>query len=116
MKATDLIGCAVFDSAGERIGHVHDLRLESDGKPEDGNWRCRLTGLVCGDRAAIGHRLGYGVGDMAGPWPLTTLFGRRRGRSLTVPWRQVDRLQPGRITLSASRRQIEQAQSEEAQR
>jgi hypothetical protein len=114
MKATDLIGCAVFDSAGEQIGHVHDLRLESDGKPEDGNWRCRLTGLVCGDRIAIGHRLGYGVGDMAGPWPLTALFGRQRGRSLTVAWREVDRLQPGRITLHVSRRQIEQVQ--EAQR
>jgi PRC-barrel domain len=116
MKATDLIGCAVFDSDGAELGHVHDLRLESEGRPEDGNWRCRLTGLVCGGSIAIGHRLGYGTGDMAGPWPLTTLFGRRQQRRLTVPWREVDQLQPGRITLHASRRQIEQAQAEEAQR
>ena len=108
MKATDLIGCAVFAVDGEQLGHVHDLQLESDGRPADGNWRCRLTGLVCGGRIAIGHRLGFGVGDMAGPWPLTALFGRRHQRRLTVPWREVDQLQPGRITLHATRHQLEQ--------
>jgi hypothetical protein len=116
MKATDLIGCAVFDSDGQKLGHVHDLRLEAHGKPEDGDWRCRLTGLVCGGSIAIGHRLGYGVGDMAGPWPLTALFGRRRRRKLIVRWRDVDQLQPGRLTLHASRQQVEQAQREQAQR
>lgn len=109
MRATDLIGCAIYAADGEQLGHVHDLRLESDGRPEDGDWRCRLTGLVCGS-SAIGHRLGYGTGDMAGPWPLTTLLGRWRRRSLTVPWRDVEGLQPGRITLRTSRRQIEEAQ------
>ena len=109
MKATDLIGCAVYAADGEELGHVHDLRLEADGRPEDGSWRCRLTGLVCGS-IAVGHRLGYGVGDMAGPWPIGALLRRRHQRSLTVPWRDVDQLQPGRITVHTTRRQLEQVQ------
>jgi hypothetical protein len=107
MKATELIGCAVYDADGTHLGNVHDLRLESAGRPEDGDWRCRLTGLVCGS-TAVGHRLGYGVGDMAGPWLLAKLLSRQQRHRLTVPWQAVNRLDPGRISLRVSRASLEQ--------
>jgi sporulation protein YlmC with PRC-barrel domain len=109
MKATELIGCDVYDSRGEHLGHVHDLRFEADGEPGP-TWQCRLTGLACG-RSSIGHRLGYGTGDMAGPWPISVLFRRRHGRRLEIDWRAVERVERPTITLRATRAELERNRS-----
>jgi hypothetical protein len=69
MRATQLLGCQVYDADGDLLGHVHDLRFEAS-RPSAGHktgWNCRLTGLACGRRSPVGHRLGYGTCDMAGP-------------------------------------------------
>jgi hypothetical protein len=99
VKATDLIGCDVYGADGVRVGRVHDLKFElstSGGRPTG----CRLTALDCGTSAAIGHRLGYGTGDMAGPWPLSVLFERYREKSLrTVRWADVAEVAGRRIAL-----------------
>jgi hypothetical protein len=95
------MGCVVHDSDGEVIGHVHDVRLEAVGVGSD-DVKYRLTGLQCGG-ASIGHRLGYGHGDMAGPWVLLRLFRWARRRSVLVEWRDVARLEPPNIYLSRSR-------------
>jgi sporulation protein YlmC with PRC-barrel domain len=108
MKATELIGCDVYDVHGQHLGHVHDLRFESEGTPGNPGWRCVLTGLACG-KISIGHRLGYGTGDMAGPWPLNIIFGRRRRRSLEIDWDNVDAVDRPRITLRISRSDLEQS-------
>lgn len=99
MRGSELIDCDVYDADGKRLGAVHDLRF-------DLKWTrahqltCRLTGLECRDSSALGHRLGYGTGDMAGPWPLGMFFTRSRARkSLTVEWRDVVSVEPGRIRL-----------------
>jgi hypothetical protein len=102
MRATDLIGCAVLDTDGQLIGHVHDLRFETTGSNETG-WRCRLTGFACGKRAPLGHRLGYGTGDMAGPWPLSVVFGRIRQRSIEIDWADVTRFDRPRLHVSGRR-------------
>jgi hypothetical protein len=59
--------------------HMGGVVPEADGRPGTAAWRCRLTAVVCG-RTAIGHRLGYGTGDMRGPWPLSVVFTHRRQR------------------------------------
>jgi hypothetical protein len=105
MRATELIGCDVYDSRGKHLGHVHDLRFEADGVP-GASWQCRLTGLSCG-RSSIGHRLGYGTGDMAGPWPISTLFTRWTGRRLEIDWKHVASFDRPRIELNIAQDQIE---------
>jgi hypothetical protein len=104
MRATDLIGCDVYDSLGEHLGHVHDLRFEAEGTPGT-SWRCRLTGFSCG-RSSIGHRLGYGTGDMAGPWPISALFTRWTGRRLEIDWNDVASFDRPTIVLHRSRDHI----------
>jgi sporulation protein YlmC with PRC-barrel domain len=108
MRATELIGCDVYDVHGEHLGHVHDLRFESKGEPGSSTWRCVLTGVACG-KTSVGHRFGYGTGDMAGPWPLNIIFVRRRRRSLEIDWNDIDELNRPTITLRVSRGDIEQS-------
>jgi hypothetical protein len=111
MRATELMGCVVFDGDGELIGHVHDLRLEAvraGGASDD--VRYRVTGLQCGG-AAVGHRLGYGHGDMAGPWILSALVRWMRRKSVVVEWRDVARFEAPNIYLN--RRSVSGANGEE---
>jgi uncharacterized protein YrrD len=113
MLATDLIGADVYDAAGKRVGRVHDLSFEmsgGDGVPV----RLRLTGIDVGDAVAVGHRLGFGTSDMAGPWPLSAIFTRRRARSRRhLPWGEVARTEDGRVML---RRRDEQLQADSGRR
>jgi sporulation protein YlmC with PRC-barrel domain len=109
MKANELIGCDVYDSRGEHLGHVHDLRFEADGEPGP-YWRCRLTGFACG-RSSIGHRLGYGTGDMAGPWPISALFRKRHAHRLEIDWSAVERVERPTITLRVTRADLERSRS-----
>jgi hypothetical protein len=113
MRATQLIGCRVYDADGQLLGHVHDLRFEATPPPpdQDTGWTCRLTGLACG-RTAIGHRLGYGMGDMTGPWPLRALFTRGYQRRLEIDWTDVTRFQRPRIDVRRRRADYEQARGD----
>ncbi len=105
MRASELLGCAVYDRNGELIGHLHDLRFEarSPNRGAKTGWRCRLTGFACGSRAPLGHRLGYGTADMAGPWPLSLVFRRGRQRSIEIDWADVSDCERPRITVSRDR-------------
>jgi hypothetical protein len=106
MRAAELLGCAVHDSSGEVVGHVHDLRFEAQPAADDPDAvSYRLTGLQCGS-AAVGHRLGYGHGDMAGPWPLLILFRRSRHRSLLVEWHDVVRFERPDIYIGRRRAEL----------
>jgi hypothetical protein len=102
MRATELLGCTVYDADGEVVGHVHDLRF--DPLPGSTDWTgYRLTALACGDSAAVGHRLGYGHRDMAGPWPLTWIFRRRGRKARLVAWSDVTSFERPRIEISRRR-------------
>ena len=67
MRAAELIGCQVYDADGQPVGTVHDLQFRLHTRP-DGTQACQLDALECGG-IGLGHRLGYGEGDMRGPWP-----------------------------------------------
>jgi hypothetical protein len=106
MRATDLIGHPVRDREGVGLGIVHDLRFEMTWTAEH-QLVCRLTGLACAESAGIGHRLGYGTGDMTGPWPLSAFFTRRRQRrSLDIDWRDVAGLDSTGIRLKRSQHEL----------
>lgn len=108
MRATELLGCVVYDADGDVVGHVHDLRFES--RAGTAGWTgYRLTTLACGDRVAVGHRLGYGERDMVGPWPLTRIFRRRGRRSLLVAWSDVTSFERPRIEIGRRRAELRSA-------
>jgi PRC-barrel domain len=105
MRATDLLGCRVYDSTGTRLGTVHDLGFETRGDTRAGTWSCRLSRLACGT-VSFGHHLGYGAGDMAGPWPLTSIFGALRRHSVEIDWTDVVSVRPNRIEVRKTRDEL----------
>lgn len=110
MRYTDLVGATVYASDGERIGKVHDVGFQRC-RLADGRTEFRLISLECSDSLAIGHRFGFGTGDMAGPWPLDRIFGVLRRRSVRiVAWGHVARTRPGRIDLRRTRTDLEEAE------
>jgi hypothetical protein len=103
----------VYGADGELIGHVHDLRFEAHGPGGDASsgWRCRLTGIACGKRSPLGHRFGYGTGDMAGPWPLSAVFRRLRRRSIEIDWADVASFERPRVRLRHRRAHYERGRT-----
>jgi sporulation protein YlmC with PRC-barrel domain len=98
MRLSELLDSEVVDRNGERIGHVHDVRLVQDGPPL-GTWGAalRLEALVVG-RGSIGTRLGITRPQMKGPWILKLLFARQRGSRVLVPWNRVREVGADRVT------------------
>ncbi len=84
MRLSDLLESEVIDRNGDRIGHVHDVRLVQDGPPF-GNWGAAL-------------RLGITRPQMKGPWILKLLFARQRSSRVLVPWDRVRDVGEDRIT------------------
>ncbi|HWC21750.1 MAG TPA: hypothetical protein VG502_05580 [Flexivirga sp.] len=100
MRSLDLMGATVADEDGRHLGTVHDLLLESGAPPLDDSSEPALaiSKLVVGP-VGIGHRLGYGRGAMAGPWPLTVLL-RWLGRdSFDIPWSDVVQVASRTVTV-----------------
>jgi sporulation protein YlmC with PRC-barrel domain len=98
MRLSDLLDSEVVDRNGQRIGHVHDVRLVQDGPPL-GTWGAalRLEGVVVGP-GSIGTRLGMARPEVKGPWILKLLFARRRSSRILVPWDLVRDIGDERIT------------------
>jgi sporulation protein YlmC with PRC-barrel domain len=98
MRLSDLLESEVVDRNGDRIGHVHDVRLVQDGPPI-GTWGAalRLEDLVVG-RGSIGTRLGITRPQMKGPWVLKVLFARQHASRVLVPWGRVREVGEGRIS------------------
>jgi sporulation protein YlmC with PRC-barrel domain len=98
MRLSDLLESEVVDRNGDRIGHVHDVRLVQDGPPI-GTWGAalRLEDLVVG-RGSVGTRLGITRPQMKGPWVLKLLFARQRASRVLVPWGRVREVGEGRIS------------------
>lgn len=110
MKAAEIIGCDVFDLEGAHIGKVHDLRFERQ-SDDQGSSRYRLTGFECGP-AAIGHRLGYGRGAMAGPWLFRAIFRFLMRDSVVVEWHDVSSFERPRIEIAKIRSELGAALAE----
>ena len=107
MRAAELIGCQVYDAGGQLVGTVHDLHFTVRSRP-DGSQACELDVLECGD-VGLGHRLGYGEGDMRGPWPFPALFRFLARRSVAVPWSSVTACRRPRIDIGLPREQLKLA-------
>lgn len=106
MRSVDLLGVEAVDRAGRVVGTVHDIRLGSGATPtqDSGEPAFAIRALVIGS-AGYAHRLGYGRGEMAGPWPLTLFFRRMARRSIVVPWSDVERIDDGRVTVHVADRE-----------
>jgi hypothetical protein len=99
VRAGELLGCEVRDRDGEVVGRVHDLLLRR--RPGDPPG-FELVGLICGT-SAVGDRLGYTRGSMAGPWPLPALFRWLARRSVVVAWPDVAEVDRPRVVLRTRR-------------
>jgi sporulation protein YlmC with PRC-barrel domain len=99
VRATDLLHKEAVDVDGERVGTVDDVRLDAYWT-NDHHLVCRLSGLSCRAAESFGHQLGFGQGEMAGPWPLSALFRwRHRVASVEVDWSDVAAIEPDRVVL-----------------
>jgi hypothetical protein len=88
MRASDLIGAEVVDSAGARVGVVTDLRCVQDGPLRGAMCLPRVHALVI-SRHHVGSMLGYNRQPQHGPW-LVRKIVRALHRGLTVvPWSHV---------------------------
>ena len=98
MRLSELLDSEVVDRDGERIGHVHDVRLFQDG-PHLGTWGAalRLEALVIG-KGSVGTRLGITRPKMKGPWILKVLFARQRASRVLIPWDRVREVGEDRVT------------------
>jgi len=110
MRATDLLGSTVFDSDGEPVGAVRDLRLTAGGRivADSGQPAYRVSALECGP-IGIAHRLGYGQRQIKGPWPLTVLLRWMIRRSVLIDWADVIGVHEGRIDIQSRRDQLDSA-------
>jgi sporulation protein YlmC with PRC-barrel domain len=99
MRASELIGRRVLDPRGHEIGRAHDIRIEQSRDAY------RISGLTVGP-VALAQRLGYGRGEMEGPWPLTVLFRALASRSLFVPWSDVTDLPQGTVQIRRSEHEL----------
>src|SRR5947207_14985814 len=90
MRLSELLHAHAIDADGTDLGPIDDVRLVQDG-PELFPFGAafRVEGFVVG-RAAIGTRLGYQRGDVAGPRVLKALFQRLQRHSKFVPWDAVE--------------------------
>jgi hypothetical protein len=105
MRTSDLIGTKVYDSGGQELGKVHDIRAGRDGS-HDVEAPYAVTHLLVA-AGSIGTRLGYGYGRMHGPWPLSAIAERAMARSYAVEWGQVATIESKRaVRLSVPRAQL----------
>ncbi|RBP65454.1 hypothetical protein DFO66_10437 [Brevibacterium sanguinis] len=97
MILSELFDAEVVDATGARLGWVLDLRFRR-GTP--GSTDSRLEALIVG-----GHRrvpfLGYERAGMNRPWIFAHFLHRIHRDSLLIPWSEVARYDPGRLTLRA---------------
>jgi PRC-barrel domain len=101
MRANELIGRDVVDSAGARVGVVTDLRCVQDGPLRGAMCLPRVHALVI-SRHHVGSMLGYNRRPEQGPW-LVRRMVRALHRGLTVvPWSQVASWEGGRVVLKTA--------------
>lgn len=99
MLMSDLLHADVVTAEGDRLGSVHDLRVERDGPYVEGFGNAiRVTGLVVG-RGGAAVRLGYVRHGVRGPALLRWWARRAERRAALVPWESVDRVDDGVVRL-----------------
>src|SRR4051794_36950999 len=105
MRTADLIGRTVYDTAGQELGKVHDIRAGLDGARQvDAPYA--VTHLLIA-ASTVAMRLGYGYGHMHGPWPLSSAIRRHLRNGYAVRWDQIRTLEaPDRLLLAVPKEQL----------
>lgn len=97
MRASDLIGLAVYDDDGQRLGVVTDLRCVQDGPLRGAMQAPRVAEMIVSGRHT-GSLLGYDRRNQQGPWLIRAIVQRMHRHAVLVPW-ESPTLGEGRITL-----------------
>jgi sporulation protein YlmC with PRC-barrel domain len=106
MRLSELLGCTVFDAAGDKVGGVNDVRLVQDGPYVEGfGAGLRVEGIVAG-KGKVGERLGYHRGGVEGPWILKTVFSRLERRGQYISWDKVERIDDAVIHLNVAKAEL----------
>jgi hypothetical protein len=104
MRASDLIGLAVVDEAGQRLGVVVDLRCVQDGPPRGMMATIRVDALLVAGRR-FGTLLGYARPEQRAPWLIATIVSWLNGPVRVVPWSAVAEY-TGQIALNVGAGQL----------
>ena len=99
MTLNELLACDVVDASGEVVGQVHDVSFV---RRDDGQLPVYEIRHLMFAPGTVGARLGYGFGEMHGPWPISAFLRRlARTSGRAVEWRQVTDIRDGRIYVDA---------------
>jgi len=85
---SELVGVAVVDAGGARLGTVSEVRAEPFEQSGLEVGRLRVTSVVFGPRR-LGGELGYRTLDDQGPWLLARAFRWWHRDDQEVPWSEV---------------------------
>src|SRR3954447_5338417 len=100
MTVNELLPCDVVDPSGQVVGHVHDVTLVRRDEGATPVYEIRYLLFLPG---SIGVRLGYGDGEMHGPWPIANVMRRIAGsRSRAVEWSHVTDISGGRVHIDVT--------------
>jgi hypothetical protein len=97
MRASDLIGLDVYDSAEQRVGVVTDLRCRQDGPLIGAMQAPRVAALIVTGRHT-GSLLGYDRRSQQGPWLIRVVVRRLHRHAVLIQWEDIADT-TGRITL-----------------
>lgn len=89
MRASELIGQPVFDSGGQPIGIITDLRCVQDG-PLRGAMAAPRVRAVIVSRRHTGALLGYDRRDQQGPWLIRVLIRRLHRHLRIIAWEDLN--------------------------
>ncbi|WP_413248960.1 PRC-barrel domain-containing protein [Sinomonas flava] len=98
MILSDVLGAAVLDAEGKRLGVVSDLRFVLQGGPEALLAAPRLVGVLVSPRTASSF-LGYERQGINQPWPIAQILSWRHRGSFLVLWDDLASLGPESVRL-----------------
>jgi sporulation protein YlmC with PRC-barrel domain len=98
MILSELLGAAVVDAAGERIGSVIDARFAIDGAPGQLLAEPRLVGLLVSPRSRT-SMWGYERTDVRAPWPIAQYLNRVHRGLFLAAWADLARIDADRVVL-----------------
>jgi hypothetical protein len=88
VQLSELLGAAVHDTAGDRLGTVVDIRLKITGDLKDHPDRPEIFGVVVSPRTRSSF-LGYERSDARRPFLLADFFRWRHRGTFLALWRDV---------------------------
>jgi hypothetical protein len=100
MTVNELLACDVVDPTGQVVGHVHDVTFVLRDEGATPVYEIRYLMFLPG---IVGVRLGYGYGEMHGPWPIATVMRRVvRTRSRATEGAHVTDISGGRVHIDVA--------------